>query len=166
MAKGKIAIDGSQFDALMKQIGSLPTEVSRYVRANAMPKAMAVTEHVAKATVPRGNDRDRNKQSAKHKKKWAGTPRLSDAIVGVVRDYSPDSFTGFVGVEFPWGNKSYFDYHGTKDRTMVFWGRRAGRVKKKYRWMRKVMDIAEPQIQKIFEVAITDGVSKHMGGKT
>lgn len=165
MAKGKVSIDGSQFEALMKQVGNLPTEVSRYVRVTAMPKAMALTEAVAKANAPRGNDRDRRKQSAKHKKTWAGTPRLVDAVGGVVRDYSPDSFTGFVGVEYPWGNKSYFDSHGTKDRTMVFWGRRSGRVKKKFRWMRKVMDIAEPQIQAIFQTAIADGVKKHMGSK-
>ena len=165
MAKGKVSIDGSQFEALMKQVGSLSVEVSRYVRVNAMPKAMALTEAIAKANAPRGNDNDRKKQSKNHKKKWAGTPRLSDAVGGVVRDYSPDSFTGFVGVEFPWGNKSYFDYHGTKDRTMVFWGRRSGRVKKKSRWMRKVMDIAEPQILQVFEKAIQDGVAKHMKDK-
>jgi len=159
-----IGIDDSQFVALMQTIEKLSPEVSKHVRRTAMPEAVGLTERRMRATSPEGKQKDRDKQSKSHKQKWAGTPKLKDAIGGVIRDYDVSAFTAFVGVEFPWGNKSYFDYHGKKSRQVFAWGKDMQRKKRKRRWMVEVMDNVGPQIIRLFEKAIADGVALHMKG--
>ena len=166
MAKRRtgIGIDDSEFVALMQTVEKLSPEVSKYVRRVAMPEAVALTERRMRATAPVGKQEDRDKQSAKHKAKWAGTPKLKDAITGVIRDYDVQAFTAFVGVAHPFGNKSYFDYHGKKNRSVFAWGKDMQRKKRKRRWMVEVMDNVNPQIVRLFEKAIADGVALHMQG--
>ena len=160
----KMSIDGSEFSSLMKKIDQLPRAVSVSIRRKVMPAAVAYTEHVMRAKAPKSKSSDTAKQSRRHKTKWANTPQLQYAILGVIRDYDIQSFTAFVGVENPWGNKSYFDYHGTKDRNMVFWGKypASPRTRKKFRWMVSVADAVRPVVIKMFKDAIDSEVANHI----
>lgn len=164
MAKRGISIDNSQFLQLTKTIAGLQDIVSERVKKNAIPKTQRLTEHVARTTAPISKAADREKQSKKHKAKWATTPPLRNTIISVVRDYGLHDITTFTGVQNPWGNKANFDYHGKKNRNMVFWGNRpvSPRTRKKFRWMVRVNDIAGKQSKAIIEMEIAKTVKDVM----
>lgn len=167
MAKG-MRIDASRYDKLVKEIDGLDKFVSERVRTKAMPVAQHNTLVAAKVSAPVGNAKDRAKQSRKHKQKWSTTPRLKDTIISVLRVYGPHSFTAYTGVQYPWGNKSYFDYHGKKDRNMVFWGNRPAspRTRKKFRWMVRVNDMVKGKNRRLIKKTIKQAVNDKIGGVT
>lgn len=164
MAKRGISIDNSQFIELTKKIAGLADMVSEQVKKNAIPKTQRLTEHVARTTAPISKTSDKEKQSKNHKAKWATTPPLRNTIVSVARDYGPHDITTFTGVQNPWGNKANFDYHGKKNRNMVFWGNspESPRTRKKFRWMVRVNDITGKQNKAIIEMEIAKAVKDVM----
>ena len=164
MVKRGISIDNSQFLELTRRVDGLADVVSEQVKKNAIPKTQRLTEHVARTTAPISKAADRAKQSKNHKAKWATTPPLRNTIISVARDYGPHDITTFTGVQNPWGNKANFDYHGKKDRNMVFWGNRPAspRARKKFRWMVRVNDITGKQNKAIIEMEIAKAVKEAM----
>lgn len=164
MANRGISIDNSQFIELTKKVAGLADIVSERVKKNAIPKTRQITEHYARSSAPISKAKDRAKQSEKHKAKWRKTPPLRNTIISVVRDYGPHEVTTFTGVQNPWGNKANFDYHGTKNRNMVFWGNRpvSPRIRKKFRWMVKVNDVTGPKNRAIIEAEIARAVKDTM----
>lgn len=164
MAKRGISIDNSQFIELTKKVTGLADIVAERVRKNAIPRTQKVTVAMMSATAPRSKPSDNAKHSAKHKAKWKSTPPLRNTIISVVRDYGKQEFTTFTGVQNPWGNKANFDYHGTKNRNMVFWGNRPAspRVRKKFRWMVRVQDRVGPVNLRIVEGEIARAVKDTM----
>lgn len=168
MARKGMRIDASRYDKLVKEIDGLDAYVSQQVRTKAMPQAQQNTVVAAKIAAPVGNARDRNKQSKKHKQKWATTPKLKDTIITVLRTYGKHDFTAYTGVAYPYGNKSYFDYHGTKDRKMVFWGNRPSspRTRKKFRWMVRVNDMVKGKNRRLIAKTIKAAIKEKIGGET
>ncbi len=164
----KVFLDASQMAGVQAQLDSLAADVSREVRRKAMPKATELTRLDAVASAPKGKPSDRAKQSKKHKTKWDKTPPLHTVVIGVIRDYSEHEFTSFVGVQHPWGNKAYFDYHGKKNRTVKFWGANptsSPKSRKKVRWMVGVADRVGPQVVQIIQAEIDLAVKTHMQKK-
>lgn len=167
MAKRGISLDASQYQAMMAKVGRMQDFVSEHVKKVAIPRTQKVTTAVMRSMAPRSKKSDTDKQSAKHKAKWAKTPPLRNTIISVVRDYDKHSVTTFTGVQNPWGNKANFDYHGTKNRKMVFWGNQpvSPRTRKKFRWMVRVQDKAGPVNMKIIHNEIDRAVNAVMTGK-
>jgi hypothetical protein len=163
-----IRIDNSQMLDVTKHLDSLAADVSKYVRKHAVPRATALVKATAIQLAPRGKPSDRAKQSSKHRRLWAKARPLADVVVDVVRDYGQNNFTAFVGAEHPFGNKAYFDYHGTKSRRRVYWGRqpvRGPKKKRKRRWMVQVMDTVGHTVVKIYENTIKDAVAESLERK-
>ncbi len=169
MAKRQaVFIDNSQMVDVTNHLNSLSADVSKYVRKHAAPRAAELVRTTAVALAPKGKESDRAKQSKKHKAKWAKTPPLSQVVIAEIRDYGVNNFTAFVGPEHPYGNKAYFDYHGTKMRKRVYWGKlptRGPKSRRKRRWMVQVMDTVGNTVVKIYENSIKDAVAETLWKK-
>lgn len=148
----------------MKKVGTLQDFVSEHVAKVAIPRTQKVSVATMSAFAPVSKKSDNAKQSAKHKAKWRSTPPLQNTIISVVRQHGKHALSTFTGPQNPWGNKANFDYHGKKDRNMVFWGNRPAspRTRKKIRWAIKVNDIVAPVNVKIIQNEIDRAVKLAM----
>lgn len=145
LAKFRITMDMREINAMIEKVESTPRKIAAHLRKTAIPKASAMLTDAWYSEVPMGNDADRDKQSRKHKAKWAGVPDVVSSINTNVRHWDRVNSSVWVGPELmdttgqsP-GNKLFFDYMGTTDRMMSFWSGPQGGPKR-YRARRKTKD--------------------------
>lgn len=135
-AKFNIEVDMQELTRLFQKVEATPREIAAYLRKKAMPRAAQILTHAWYAHVPLGKDRDRAKQSKKHKEKWSGVPDVVSAIDHAVRPWNRVDTSLYVGIamgknpKVSPGSKLFFDYMGTTNRQMSFWSGPAGGPKR------------------------------------
>jgi len=173
---GKNVIDLSQVIAVVNRIEDLPIRVARDLREVYLNQAGQILAAELTARAPVGNDKDRAKQSRRHRDRWQNTKRAKDAVSYVVRKYGTLGSSIYAGPTFPDGNKFYFDYYGPEPfRHMYFWTPRQsgggtvpktlGRIRRKRDIFREVRDARQEFIVNMILGGVARTVDHHMGAR-
>ncbi len=169
-------IDMSEVIAIINKIEDLPIRVARDLRDVYLTQAGQILSADLTSRAPVGNDKDRRKQSKRHKDRWQGTKRAKDSIDYVVRKFGTLGAGLYAGPTFPDGNKFYFDWYGSKTyRHMYFWTPREsggvtipktlGRERRKRDIFQEVRDARQRFVIDMILNGLSRSVASHMGTK-
>jgi len=159
LAKFRITMDVKELNAMIEMVEATPRKIAAHLRKTAIPQASQMLTQAWLAEVPVADPRDLAKQSKKHKQAWAGVPPVYSSIDTNVRHWDRVNSSFWVGPALmnldgksP-GNKLFFDYMGTTNRSMSFWSGPSGgskryraRVKTKHWIARKINDTMTPSV--------------------